>query len=138
MLKDELVKDDAKAAAIASAQLHTDLKALSTTNLLEDDLNEVIDILESAVENAEHISQNAGDIHHQREHFISLSVDIKDLVQIIGTTEKLYEDYCPMANNNEGAIWLSDKEEIYNPYMGSRMPRCGKINQVIEPNEKGS
>ena len=36
MLKDELVKDDAKAAAIASAQLHTDLKALSTTNLLEE------------------------------------------------------------------------------------------------------
>jgi len=92
----------------------------------------VNEILESAIENAEHISKNAGEISHQREHLVSLSTDVKDLISIVGTSQKLYEDFCPMANNNEGAIWISSKEEISNPYMGSSMPKCGKVNRVIE------
>ena len=88
------------------------------------------EILESAIENAEHIAKS--EIDHQREHLIVLSVDLKDLIAIIGSSQKLYEAYCPMANNNEGAIWISSKEEISNPYMGSSMPKCGKVNRVIE------
>ena len=82
------------------------------------------------LKNAEHIAKS--EIDHQREHLIVLSVDLKDLIAIIGSSQKLYEAYCPMANNNEGAIWISNKEENSNPYMGSSMPKCGKVNRVIE------
>lgn len=30
--------------------------------------------------------------------------------------EKIYVDYCPMYNDNKGAIWLSETKEIKNPY----------------------
>ena len=44
-----------------------------------------IDIYESMRENAEHISANAGNVEHQREHFALLSKDINDLTDSFGT-----------------------------------------------------
>lgn len=130
-INENLVQDDASSAAEASAKLVTSLKGFKGSKLSDDEQKEVNDILETAIENAEHISKNAGDIGHQREHLISLSTDIKDLIAIIGTSQKLYEDFCPMANNNKGAIWISNKEAISNPYMGTKMPTCGKVQNVI-------
>ncbi len=43
----------------------------------------------------------------------------------------LYVDYCPMANKNKGAYWLSQIKEIQNPYQGQKMPRCGEIKKVL-------
>lgn len=130
-LNEQLVKDDASSAANVSEKLTASLKSFSTNNLSEGEQKEVNEIMESALENAEHISENAGEISHQREHLVSLSTDIKDLIAIIGTSQKLYEDFCPMANDNNGAIWISNKEAISNPYMGTKMPTCGKVNRII-------
>lgn len=130
-LNESLAKDDASEAAKASAKLVTSLKGFKGSKLSDDEQKEVNDILETAIEHAEHISKNARDIGHQREHLISLSIDIKDLIAIIGTSQKLYEVFCPMANNNNGAIWISNEEAISNPYMGTKMPTCGKVQSVI-------
>lgn len=129
-MNESLVRDDASSAQKRGEQLKQALESFKGVNLSEKEQNEVNEILESAIENAEHIAKS--EIDHQREHLIVLSVDIKDLIAIIGSSQKLYEAYCPMANNNEGAIWISNKEEISNPYMGSSMPKCGKVNRVIE------
>lgn len=129
-MNESLVKDDASSAQKSGEQLKQALESFKGIDLSEKEQNEVNEILESAIENAEHIAKS--EIDHQREHLIVLSVDIKDLIAIIGSSQKLYEAYCPMANNNEGAIWISSKEEISNPYMGSSMPKCGKVNRVIE------
>ena len=126
------MKDNASSAAKSSENLVEALKVFKAEGLTEEAQNEVSEIQESAIENAEHITANSDDIEHQREHLVLLSIDIKDLIAIIGTTQKLYEDYCPMANDNEGAIWISQTEEINNPYMGSSMPTCGKVKRVIE------
>ena len=129
-MNENLVQDNASGAANASEKLMLSLKDFKVSGLSEEEQKEVDEILESAIENAEHIAKS--EIDHQREHLIVLSVDLKDLIAIIGSSQKLYEAYCPMANNNEGAIWISSKEEISNPYMGSSMPKCGKVNRVIE------
>lgn len=129
-MNENLVQDNASGAANASEKLMLSLKDFKVSGLSEEEQKEVDEILESAIENAEHIAKS--EIDHQREHLIVLSVDLKDLIAIIGNSQKLYEAYCPMANNNEGAIWISNKEEISNPYMGSSMPKCGKVNRVIE------
>jgi hypothetical protein len=129
-MNESLVKDDASSAQKSGEQLKQALESFKGIDLSEKEQNEVNEILESAIENAEHIAKS--EIDHQREHLIVLSVDLKDLIAIIGSSQKLYEAYCPMANNNEGAIWISNKEEISNPYMGSSMPKCGKVNRVIE------
>jgi hypothetical protein len=44
----------------------------------------------------------------------------------------VYVAYCPMANNNEGANWLSNDKEIKNPYFGDKMLRCGSVKETIQ------
>lgn len=131
-LNKNLVSDNASSAAKSSSNLVEALKSFEGSDISTDEQGKIDNIIESATMNAEHIADNAGDIDHQREHLVNLSIDIKDLIAIIGTSQKLYEDFCPMANNNEGAIWISQTEEINNPYMGSSMPTCGKVKSVIE------
>ncbi len=128
-INESLVKDDASSAAKVSEKLMISLKEFKGSGLSEDEQKEVDEILESAIENAEHISENASKISHQREHLVSLSTDVKDLIALIGTSQKLYEDFCPMANDGKGAIWISETKEIQNPYMGTKMPTCGKIQK---------
>lgn len=46
-----------------------------------------------------------------------------------GTTGKqdLYLVRCPMAFENKGGTWLQSDKHIRNPYLGSRMLKCGSV-----------
>jgi len=77
-----------------------------------------------------HIAKS--DIGHQREHFEALGKDINDLVAIAGTDRDLYQQYCPMYNNNAGGMWLSASDEVLNPLFGSKMLNCGSVQETIE------
>ncbi len=48
----------------------------------------------------------------------------------IKSDKTLYLEYCPMADDNKGEYWLSDKEEIANPYFGQQMPKCGEVKKT--------
>lgn len=87
---------------------------------------------EALIEHAEHIAENAGNIHHQREHFVDMSEDVYALVKAYGGGRPLYRDFCPMANNDKGARWLSEVKEVKNPYMGAKMPACGTVEEMIK------
>lgn len=130
-LKNDLAADNSTDAAKSGSKLLIAVKGFDKTSLAESQQTEFAEIAESVIENAEHITNNANEIDHQREHLVSLSEDMSDLIAMVGTDRKLYEDYCPMANNNKGATWISELKEISNPYMGSRMPTCGKIQNEI-------
>ena len=39
----------------------------------------------------------------------------------------LFRQYCPMALDYKGAYWLSNTQDIYNPYFGEEMRYCGEI-----------
>lgn len=126
-LKDALVADDTKKAAQAGTKLVASLKAFDATNYSKENQTELADILEDATEHAEHIAKSAMD--HQREHFKTLSKDITELVAITGTKNTLYEQFCPMYD--KGSAWLSTSDEVRNPYYGSKMLKCGKVQKEI-------
>lgn len=130
-LKNDLAADNSIDAAKSGSKLLSSIKGFDDNSIKESQLSEYLEIEESVIENAEHIINNANEIDHQREHLVSLSEDISDLIDMLGTDRKLYLDYCPMANNNMGAIWISELKEISNPYMGSKMLTCGKIQKEI-------
>jgi hypothetical protein len=44
------------------------------------------------------------------------------------SVQPVYQDYCPMKK----AYWLSSEAAIKNPYYGSQMLSCGKINDTIK------
>jgi len=43
----------------------------------------------------------------------------------------LYVVHCPMADNNKGADWLSNKNIVENPYFGSGMFGCGDVTDTL-------
>ena len=128
MLKDALVGDDTKKAAQSGSKLVASLKKFDKSSYSKEQQKELADIIEDATEHAEHISESA--IDHQREHFKTLSKDITDMVAITGTKSTLYEQFCPMYD--KGSAWLSTNNEIRNPYYGSRMLKCGKVQKTIQ------
>lgn len=130
-LKNALTKDNSKAAANAGKVLYATFNAVKVNAIDVKLKKEYLDIAESAKEHAEHIGDNAGKIEHQREHLVLLSKDINDLIKLFGTKQKLYQDYCPMANEGKGAIWISEVKEIKNPYYGSKMLSCGSIKKNL-------
>lgn len=44
----------------------------------------------------------------------------------------VYRQFCPMAFNDKGAYWLSNEEEIKNPYFGKKMLECGEIRDSLK------
>lgn len=130
-LKNALVKDDSKGAANASKTLYATLNNLNSNSLDANLKKEYLDIADDAKEHAEHISDNPGKIEHQREHFAMLSKDINDLIKTFGTTQKLYQDYCPMYDEGKSGYWISETKDIKNPYYGSQMLTCGSVKKTF-------
>lgn len=130
-IKNALVKDDSKGAANGSKTLYATLNSLNSKSLDAKLKKEYLDIADDAKEHAEHIGDNPGKIEHQREHFAMLSKDINDLIKTFGTTQKLYQDYCPMYDEGKSGYWISETKEIKNPYYGSQMLTCGSVKKTF-------
>lgn len=128
-LKNALVNDNSKEAANSGNALIATIGKVDMNSISKEQMKDYMDIAESAKENAEHIGDNAGKLDHQREHFVMLSKDMNDLIQLFGTSQKLYLDFCPMADDNKGAVWISETKEIKNPYFGKEMATCGSIKK---------
>jgi len=128
-IKNGLVATDKADAAKGGEAMVTAFSNFDMTKLSGETHEEYMEILESAKEHAEHIVKS--DMAHQREHFEALSIDINDLVTLLGTDKTLYQDFCPMYNDGKGAMWLSETEEIKNPFYGSKMMKCGKVQKQI-------
>jgi hypothetical protein len=86
------------------------------------------------------ISNSSSNMEEKRRSFHSLSQNLFDLLRTIRfDAAKVYLQECPMAfNDTESAIWLSNKSEIRNPYLGLHHPRyqsgmlnCGDVKDSL-------
>jgi len=64
------------------------------------------------------------------------SVSLADLLRKYGHGERqpVYEFFCPHAMNEHGATWLQLGKDPRNPYMGEKMPTCGKVQEILRSN----
>lgn len=75
---------------------------------------------------------SASDLDGQREQLEGLSSSLFTLVKATGSnTETAYYQFCPMANDDKGGYWLSEKKEIENPYFGESMLKCGESKETL-------
>lgn len=78
------------------------------------------------------------DIEEQRKQFSFLTEALINTLKAFGKDgDPLYVQYCPMAFDNEGAEWISDVEEIRNPYFGDRMLKCGVVKSKLYSDDQG-
>jgi Cu(I)/Ag(I) efflux system membrane fusion protein len=77
--------------------------------------------------------KTAEGIDLQRNSFDELSEALISVSQSFGIYEdKLYVQFCPMANGDNGAHWLSNEAKIRNPYFGDAMLKCGVVKDSIK------
>ena len=130
-LKDALVEDSKSTSANATSLLNklnkVDMKLLSDNKAHNHWMS-----LEGEIKSSATSISETSDIKSQRDHFKHLSSHLINAVQLFGVNEKVYVEFCPMADNNNGAYWLSKEEKVINPYFGEAMLTCGEVKQVIE------
>ncbi len=74
------------------------------------------------------IMKEAASLDQIRLAFTDLTPVMESMVMGGITEGTVYKQYCPMANKNTGAYWLSNSKEIYNPYFGDVMLKCGRVS----------
>jgi len=76
--------------------------------------------------------QATEDIEIQREAFSTLSDNLYKSIKAYGLGgANAYYDFCPMAFDNQGAFWLSNEDQIRNPYFGDKMLTCGEVKEKL-------
>ena len=131
-IKNALANDNASEAASGAKAMENAIGKLDKS-LLTAEQKTAYDANEAEMkEHAEHIAKNGDNIKHQRSHFVMMSEVVYDLVRNFGAGRPVYHDHCPMARDNQGAMWVSEVKEIRNPYFGSAMFKCGRVEEVIQ------
>ncbi|MGH1384028.1 efflux RND transporter periplasmic adaptor subunit [Kordia sp.] len=131
-LKDALVKEDSKSISTSTSTLLNNLTKVDMKLLSDNKAHNHWMSLEKEIKSSVTSISETSDIKAQRDHFKHLSSHLINAVQLFGVNEKVYLEFCPMADNNKGAFWLSKEEKVINPYFGDAMLTCGEVKQVIE------
>jgi hypothetical protein len=129
-IKNALVKSDSKTTAQYATVMETTLNNFNVSQLNASQRTQFVKSSEETKKHIKVIASNNGKLDKQRKAFQQLSNTISELVTVFGTSQKLYQDFCPMYEG--GSIWLSETKEIKNPYYGIQMLTCGKIKEVTE------
>lgn len=130
-LKDALVNSDNKTTSAKAKDLETAINAVKMDKLETNVHNVWMKVLKNLKEDTEQI-KGTNDISRQRDHFMSLSKNMYELIKVAKPAETVYYQFCPMANDGKGANWLSKESGIKNPYYGSQMLTCGKTIETIK------
>lgn len=119
-IKDALVAGNAELAGSRSADFiaaanSTDVKTLPEAERY------------ALLKDATSISKTK-DLKKQREYFLAFSDNMADLAKSTQlSTAPVYKAYCPMKKGT----WLSSSSAIKNPYYGSSMLTCGKVEETL-------
>jgi hypothetical protein len=116
-LKTALVRTNAERAAMQASKLK--------------DVFIKIEANEAAVTATQDMMESK-DIEVQRTAFVTVTAEVEKMVQGAIADGIIYKQYCPMAFGNTGASWLSESKEIYNPYFGDKMLKCGRVEAEIK------
>jgi hypothetical protein len=119
-----LTQTTAQTLADKTAELHP--AALSTTQ------QEVFERHASQVRQSSARIASVSGLESQREYFNDLTEAVYGMARAFGTGNGLYYAYCPMANDDNGGYWLSETEEIKNPYFGDEMLACGENKEQVK------
>ena len=131
-LKDALLKDDSKKVIIKSKRLLGNLSKVDMKLLKDKEAHGHWMSLEKEIKASATSISSTSNIESQRNHFKHLSSHLISTIQTFGINEKVFVEFCPMVDDNNGAYWLSREEKVINPYFGGAMLTCGEVKQVIE------
>lgn len=72
------------------------------------------------------------DVNKQREEFSKLTLAMEPVLTNALASGEIYKQYCPMAFEGKGDFWFSNSKDIFNPYYGDKMLKCGRVEATIQ------
>ena len=131
-LKDALANDDNNSAQKTAKELLSAMAKMDMKLLTDNEAHNHWMLINKEINASATSISKTSDIAVQRDHFKHLSAHLIKAVKLFGIDRTVYEEFCPMADDNKGAYWLSLSKEIKNPYFGKAMIDCGEIKSTIE------
>lgn len=130
-LKDALVASDAGKVAESTEKMADQLRKVNDSSL-EDDADKAWMKSSGMMQKGLSKILSKKDLDIQRMTFSDISDTLYQAVHSFGVKNlDAYYQFCPMANNGDGAHWMSMDEAIKNPYYGSKMMKCGKTVEEL-------
>jgi Cu(I)/Ag(I) efflux system membrane fusion protein len=130
-LKNALADDEPEKAREHGRELRQQLTATGKHSLDGEHHMFWMDRYEDIEESVENIV-DAEDISAMRVYFEPLSKAFIETARTLGAIgQTWYVAFCPMYDDDRGAYWLSEFEEIKNPYFGDMMLRCGEVHETL-------
>jgi membrane fusion protein, copper/silver efflux system len=130
--KDKLVDSDAKKAFAESQNLLKQLESVDMSLFSGESHAYWMDKSKLVISSLKEIKQNSS-IDEIRKSFVVTSENLLKIFKAFGTgNNKAFVQFCPMANQNIGAFWLSIDKKIRNPFYGSMMLTCGETRDTIK------
>ena len=131
-LKNSLVQSDFQASQAEAEKLETEFNKIDM-KLLDEESHAVWMKYRAVLGKHIGLLIKTKNIEKQREIFAPLSDQLVETVENFGLKiDAVFVAYCPMALDDKGAYWLSEFEEINNPYFGDKMLRCGEVKKTIK------
>lgn len=130
-IKDALVKSDGNTASAKAKDLSNAISSVKMETLTTEEHTVWMKVMKDLAFDAGHIAETK-DVAYQRDHFMSLSKNMYELIKVSNQETPVYYQHCPMANKGKGANWLSKENAIKNPYYGSQMLTCGSTVETIK------
>ena len=131
-LKDVFVKGNSKDGIEISKKLINKLSNVDIKLLKNKEVHKNWISIEKIIKASATLISKTANLKEQRNHFKHISYALTNAIEIFGINEKVYHQFCPMADSNKGAYWLSKEEKVINPYFGDAMLTCGEVKQIIE------
>lgn len=131
-LNQALIEDNFEGAKAAAAKMSESVSKFDMSKIPMGEQMDFYHVQQAKINGALQTIGQSPDIEETRMEIAPLSEALYALVKAYQPQDsELYYQFCPMARNGEGANWLSKTKEISNPYMGQRMPKCGRTQEVI-------
>ncbi len=132
LVKDALVNEHMETSTKNAKIMLQHIKKVNMKLLKSDDARKKGELFISSIKKEVKLFLESKNIKEQRQYFKNISANLTSSVEVFGVNQKVYSHYCPMADDNNGALWLSKEENILNPYFGKAMLKCGEVKQIIE------
>jgi Cu(I)/Ag(I) efflux system membrane fusion protein len=130
-LKNAFVLTDARKVKAAATTLQQSLSKVDMKLLTGEAHNSWMEISGKLNSQLKKI-QSSTNIADQRNAFIEFNNQFYKAVKTFGLSGKtVYYQFCPMADNDKGAYWLSEEEPVRNPYFGDEMLTCGEVKEIL-------
>ena len=130
-LKNALAGDEPEQALKHGRQLHDQLEETGEHSLEGEHHMFWMEQYNAIDESLEQLT-NSDNLTEMRIHFEPLSEAFIETARTLGAVgQTMYVAFCPMVDDDRGAYWLSEFEEIKNPYFGAMMLRCGEVRETL-------